>query len=114
MTHTKAWQRREKERQAAAERAVVEDAGLLSAGKEAPFFKMLGIGEERELGVGRVKRKVWYAPTYLVKFNRYMKRRGISSKIRTKTIRCYIEGTDPPASVLDAIAGYTEEQLTQR
>lgn len=71
---------------------------------------MLGVGEEREI----MKRKVWYAPAYLVNLNRYMKRHGVSSKLRTRAIRNYLEGKEPPPATIDAIAGYTEEQLSLR
>lgn len=114
MTHTKAWKRKQQERQREAAKEEYERSGLLSAGKEAPFFRMLGIGQERVLGVKNrdgTPQTIWVAPEYLVKLNRYMKRHGVSSKLRTRTMRCYLEGKEPPEAVNDALAGYTEEQL---
>lgn len=114
MSHTNAWKRKQRERAAQAAKEEFERSGLLPAGKEAPFFRLLGIGEERKLG-GIIKNGepnvIWVAPAYLVRLNRYMKRQGISSKLRTRTMRCYLEGKDPPEAVNDALAGYTEEQL---
>ena len=113
MTHTKAWKRRQTEQRLAAERDEMERSGLLSTGKEAPFFKMLGVGEDRPIARTRSGSPVlcWFAPAHLVRLNRYLKKSGVSSKIRTRVIRSYLEGKDPPASALDAIAGYTEELL---
>lgn len=108
----KSWQCKQQARQLAEVRAQIEQAGLLSAGKEAPFFKALGIGEEHNTGFKA--RGQWWAPAYLVRLNLYMKKYGISHKLRVRTIRSYLEGKEPPASVLGALVGYTEEQLQQR
>jgi len=112
MTVAKRWKRKEQERKLAEERESIERSGLLSAGKEAPFFRALGIGEERNIGLRSEGQ--WWAPAYLVRLNKYLIRYGISSKVRTRAIRNYIEGKEPPSSILDALAGYTEEQLLQR
>lgn len=108
----KTWKRKQEEQRIAAARAEIEDAGLLSTGKEAPFFKSLGIGEERNTGFKAQGQ--WWAPAYLVRLNRYLKKYGISHKLRSRTIRNYLERKDPPTSVLDALAGYTEEQLQRK
>lgn len=114
MTHTKAWKRKQQDRQRQAAKEEFERSGLLSAGKEAPFFKMLGIGQEKVVGVKGKNGEpvtIWVVSAYLVHLNRYLKRHGVSSKLRTRTMRCYLEGKDPPEAVNDALAGYTEEQL---
>lgn len=108
----KAWKRKQTEAKLAAERESIERGGLLSTGKEAAFFRALGIGEERNTGFK--SQGQWWAPAHLVRLNRYLKKYGISSKVRTRAIRSYMEGKEPPASILDALAGYTEEQLQRR
>lgn len=108
----KAWKRKQAEAELARQREEVDNSGLLSTGKEAPFFKALGIGEDRNLGL-RAKGQ-WWAPAYLVRLNKYLKKYGISHKVRTRTIRNYMDGKEPPSSVLDALAGYTEEQLSRK
>lgn len=112
MAITKRWKRKEQDRKLAEERESIERSGLLSTGKESPFFKALGIGEERSTGV-RSKGQ-WWVPVYLVRLNKYLKMYGISSKVRARAIRSYMEGKEPPSSILDALAGYTEEQLHRR
>ena len=112
MAVAKRWKRKERERELAEERESIESSGLLSTGKQAPFFKALGIGEERNTGFK--SQGQWWAPSYLVRLNRYLIKYGISSKVRTKAIRNYLEGKEPPASIHDALAGYTEEQLLRK
>lgn len=112
MAITKRWKRKQREAFLAMERESIERAGLLSAGQEASFFKMLGIGEERNTGFK--SQGQWWAPAHLVRLNRYLKKYGISSKVRTRAIRNYLEGKEPPTSILDALAGYTEEQLLRK
>lgn len=112
MTITKRWKRQEQERKLQEQRAEVEQLGLLNAGAQAAFFKALGIGEERNLGL-RAKGQ-WWAPAHLVRMNRYFIKYGISSKVRTRAIRNYLEGKEPPSNILDALAGYTEEQLLRK
>lgn len=109
MAITKAWKRRQRAQQMAEVLESIERSGLLSTGKETAFFKMLGIGEEKNSGF-RSKAQ-WWAPAYLVRLNRFMKNFGVSSKLRTRTIRCYMENKAPPTSVEGVLARYTEEQL---
>lgn len=112
MSITKRWKRKEQERKLEVQRLEVELSGLLNTGAQAAFFKQLGIGEERNLGL-RAKGQ-WWAPAHLVRMNRYFIKYGISSKVRTRAIRNYLEGKEPPSSILDALAGYTEEQLLRK
>lgn len=91
----------------------IEREGLLNAGKEGPFFKALGLG--RELAAPNRKAKgQWWAPAYLVRFNRYMIEYGLSPKMRVKAMRCYLDNKAPPPRIADALAGYTEELLIRR
>lgn len=112
MAITKQWKRKEQERKLATEREEIERVGLLSTGKQAAFFKMLGIGEEKNVGFRSAGQ--WWAPAYLVRLNRYLIKYGISSKLRARVLRSYMEGKEPPSSTLDALAGYTEEQLLRK
>lgn len=108
----RAWKRKQEERRLAEDREAVERSGLLCAGKEATFFRTLNVGEERNTGFR--SQGQWWAPAYLVRLNKYLKKYGISHKLRVRTIRSYLENKPPPGSVLDALAGYTEEQLLRK
>jgi len=95
--------------------------GLLNARAEASVFKTLGIGEARPTEYMRHKSpnragklaEQWWAPAELVKFNTYMKKLGLSGKMRCKALRLMVEGKDLPGRLSDALASYTEHLLSR-
>lgn len=106
-----------------------KNEGLLSAGKEAWLFKIIGVGGERFTHVATKRRSEnqpgnrqerkklqaqWWAPAGLVNLNNALKVRGVSSKIRLRAIRAYVEGKPMPAGIEDAMASYTEELLLRK
>jgi hypothetical protein len=104
---------------AEAEKHKALNEGMLNTGKEHALFKSLGVGEPRATShlqsshkakSGKL-REQWWAPADLVRFNSYMLRRGVSSKLRGKALRCMIDGKDLPDRLSDVVASYTEDLL---
>jgi len=97
----------------------------MNTGKQHSFFKSIGVGEARAtLNMFRTKsgktpkgpaktQEQWWAPARLVLLNNYLLKLGLSSKMRSKAIRCLLEGKELPDRLCDAVTGYTESLLSR-
>ena len=100
-------------------------AGLEDCKTEASFFKSLGIGEGHQTSYlqsnragakNRLQQKSkvreqWWAPSELVQLNVIMRAQNISSKVRARNLRGYMEGKELSPAAAGAVAIYTERIL---